>query len=310
MNIKSLQKQIAMNQNAQFEHQAKAAAAALVNILTAITPLFLVVAILGVATVNGYLEYIHYSVVIGSAAWVPGFIFASIRFGSGLGGIHLFKQGETMRGLFFLLVSVGLTFWTSSHAGSMAVSIALSSGQEDNARVLIQTALWVALIGEVMIATYMGAHHSETPATAQRETPETQPYRNGATPPQQVVAQPRATVTTPPQRIGNNGNTTPGINNSATIETGQPQRREIGFRQPERNAVSNSLQAVQPAPAATFRNDGVLLSEQLETARGNLRAYRSKLRAGKGNTETLQRGVTKWESIVADLEAQLQNATE
>lgn len=288
-----------MNQNAQFEHQAKAAAAALVNILTAITPLFLVVAILGVATVNGYLEYLHYSVVIGSAAWVPGMIFASIRFGSGLGGIHLFKSGQTMRGLFFLLVSVGLTFWTSSHAGSMAVSIALSPGQQDNARVLIQTALWVALIGEVMIATYMGAHHSETTETAQRP---------GATIPQQITATPRAPVAPPPQRNGSNGSGSL-LNNSATTET---QRREIGFfqaAQQERNAVANSIPAPQHAPAATFRDDGVLLSEQLEKARNSLRAYRSKLNSGKGNAETLRRGVAKWEAMVADLEAQLQNAT-
>lgn len=300
-----------MSNNQQFEHQAKAAAAALVNILTAITPLFLVVAILGVATVNGYLEYLHYSVVIGSAAWVPGMIFASIRFGSGLGGIHLFKSGRTMPGLFFLVVSITLTFWTSSHAGNMAVSIALSPGQQDNARVLIQTGLWVCLMGELMIAIYMGSHSE----TAQHETSAT--ASNAATPklataPQQVATTPRATVTTPPQRIGNNGSATPGINNSATVETSATQRREIGFfqsAQPDRNAVSNSLQASQPAPAATFRNDGVLLSEQLETARGNLRAYRSKLRSGKGNAATLQRGVAKWESIVADLEAQLQNAT-
>lgn len=293
-----------MNQSTQqFDQQAKAAAAALVNILTAITPLFLVVAILGVATVNGYLEYVHYSVVIGSAAWVPGFIFASIRFGSGLGGIHLFKTGQTMRGLFFLLVSVGLTFWTSSHAGSMAVSIALTPGQEDNARILIQTALWVALIGEVMIATYMGAHHDETaqraPATKPDETAQLSPATAPQRVPQQVTATPRATsIITPPQRNGDE------ISNVAPIAAEQPEteqpRNQIGFRT-HRNAVANNVTPRQRKP----RRNSLTLAEQLEVAKRNVRAQRSKLNRGIGTPETVQLRLDEWSSEVERLKAQL-----
>lgn len=293
-----------MNQSTQqFDQQAKAAAAALVNILTAITPLFLVVAILGVATVNGYLEYVHYSVVIGSAAWVPGFIFASIRFGSGLGGIHLFKTGQTMRGLFFLLVSVGLTFWTSSHAGSMAVSIALTPGQEDNARILIQTALWVALIGEVMIATYMGAHHDETaqraPATKPAETAQLSPATAPQRVPQQVTATPRATsIITPPQRNGDE------ISNVAPIAAEQPEteqpRNRIGFYG-RGNAVANSVTPRQRKP----RRNSLTLAEQLEVAKRNVRAQRSKLNRGIGTPETVQLRLDEWSSEVERLKAQL-----
>ena len=282
----------------QFDQQAKQAAAALVNILTAITPLFLVVAILGVATVNGYLEYLHYDRVIGGYAWVAGAIFASIRFGSGLGGIQMFKGGEPMRGLFFLIVSIGLTFWTSSHAASMAVSIALTQGQEDNARILIQTALWVALIGEIMIATYMGAHHETAqPAVATKAsaTPQLQP----ATVPQQVPATPRATIIPPqPQHNGN------GISNVAAQPDDEPQRNQIGFYH-GRNAVANAVAARQRKP---HRNN-LSTAQQLERARRNAAAQRSKLNRNIGNPETVQRGVEKWENVVAQLEAQLQNAT-
>lgn len=275
----------------QFEHQAKAAASGLVNILTAITPLFLVVAILGVATVNGYLEYVHYSVVIGSAAWVPGFIFASIRFGSGLGGIHLFKQGETMRGLFFLLVSVGLTFWTSSHAGSMAVSIALTSGQEDNARVLIQTALWVALIGEVMIATYMGAHHGET---AQLQ-PAAIPQRNSAT----IV--PQLTATHRNETAQRNGSELRNELQDVAPQFDEPlHRNPIGFHS-QRNAVANGGARRQRTP----RRNNLSLAQQLEIAKRNERAQRSKLNRGIGNPETVQLRYDYWRNEIAQLEAQL-----
>lgn len=294
-------------QHQQFDHQAKAAAAALVNILTAITPLFLVVAILGVATVNGYLEFLHYSVVIGAAAWVPGMIFASIRFGSGLGGIHLFKSGRTMPGLFFLCVSIALTFWTSSHAADMSVSIALTPGQEDNARVLIQTGLWVCLIGELMIAIYMGAHHDETPQrhteTKPEETAQLAPATLGATTPQrvpqQVPATPRATSIIPPaQRNGNE------ISNIAPIAAEQPEaeqpRNQIGFRS-HRTAVANNVTPRQRKP----RRNSLTLAEQLEVAKRNVRAQRSKLNRGIGTPETVQLRLNEWSSEVERLKAQL-----
>ena len=286
------------NDNQTFETQAKAAAAALVNILTAITPVFLIVAILGIATLNGYLEYLHYSAVIGAAAWVPGFIFASIRFGSGLGGIHLFRTGQTMRGLFFLAVSIGLTFWASAHASSMAATIAIAVGQIENAKVMILTGLWVALLGELMIATYMGAHRNEADATAQRNaatTKQEQPAtagRNAAT-----------LVEIPAQRNGATNGNSATFGRNETDATAETQRREIGFRQGGAtpvNPVSNGVSA------RNVKDDGYLVAEELQRAKNNLRAYESKLRNGNGNTETLRAGVQRWSATVAELETKLQ----
>lgn len=278
-----------------FEQQAKDAAAGLVNILTAITPIFLVAAILGVATFNGWLEYIHYFAVIGSLAWIPGFVFAAIRFGSGLGGIHMFKGGETMKGLFFLAISVGLTFWTSAHAPAMAESIAIELDQIGNAEWFIHTCLWVALLGELMIATYMSAHKKD----AQRATRN----RNGATGGNVAGLRDVTNSSATAQRNGNGA-----IYNSATEQRNeQLQRQQIGFRQ--RPATSNRNEAATRQNAVSndvSGDDAYLLQEQLDKARNNLRAYESKLRNGKGNPETLRRGVARWENRVAELEEKLQ----
>lgn len=287
-----------------FEKQAREAAASLVNILTAITPVFLVVTILGIALLNGYLEYLHYFAVIGSAAWVPGFIFASIRFGSGLGGIHLFKSGQIMRGIFFLAVSVGLTFWASAHSASMAQSIAISQLQIENARVLILTGLWVALIGELMIATYMGATQRHS-ATETSETPGRSETQNIAT---LHRSNGEAFATPQPRNVtgGSNGAAWKNATTQHGAQQATEQRGPIGFRRAvseSHSAVSNGVTAAQ---RPTVKEDAQLVAEQLETAKNNLRAFRSKLKNGKGNAETLQAGVQRWETKVTQLETQLQ----
>lgn len=281
------------DQEKTFEQQATAFAGGLVNLLTAVTPVFLIITIVGIATLNGYLEYLHYSKVIGAVAWVPGFIFASIRFGSGLGGIHLFKAGEWIRGGFFVLVSVGLTFWASAHAGSMAESIAVATGQVYNAKVMILTGLWVALLGELMIATYMGRNRNEPQRND--ETPQQPGNRNAPATAQHVVSNGNRNGATQPQH----GNRNDAILNVAEGVATPPQRQQIGFKRNAANAVTNGV-------SAKLQDDSYLVAEELDKARNNLRAYESKLRNGKGNLATLQRGVQRWKQKVATLEQQLQ----
>lgn len=301
-----------------FEVQARDAAAKVINTLTAITPIFLVIVILGIAMFNGWLEYVYYLDVIGQLAFVPGIIFASIRFGSGLGGIHMFRNGEYFRGLFFIVISVGLTFWTSNHAPEMAKSIAAAPAMHSNAEWFIRTALWVSLLGELMIATYMSAKSSaateaETAATQRTTTKKTATWHSGTN------ENPGATLQSTTETSRNGDTQHFGVNGAANpgaTATAQPQR-PIGFyrnEQPQQNVAAQpqQQQQQQDATGATSvsngasSDDGVLVSEQLDKAKNNLRAYRSKLRNGNGNKETLRKGVNKWEARVAELEEKLQ----
>lgn len=78
---------------------------------------------------------------------------------------------------------------------------------------------------------------------------------------------------------------------SATQRNATPQPQPETRRNPVSNGVSD---------------DALLIEAELEKARNNLRAYRSKLRNNQGNPETLRRGVAKWEGVVSALESQLQ----
>ncbi len=138
------------------EQKANEFSQRLVTVTTALTPAFLIISILLLALFNGFLEYLHYAEIIGTwSAILPGLVFAILRFGSGLGGIKMIQNQEAPRGVFFVFVSIGLTAWATSHASEISESIAINSEQLANAKWFVITALWVALLGELMIAAYM-----------------------------------------------------------------------------------------------------------------------------------------------------------
>lgn len=138
------------------EQKANEFSQRLVTVTTALTPAFLIISILLLALFNGFLEYLHYSEIIGTwSAILPGLVFAILRFGSGLGGIKMIQNQEAPRGVFFVFVSIGLTAWATSHASEISESIAINQNQLSNAKWFVITALWVALLGELMIAAYM-----------------------------------------------------------------------------------------------------------------------------------------------------------
>jgi hypothetical protein len=138
------------------EQKANEFSQRLVTVTTALTPAFLIISILLLALFNGFLEYLHYSEIIGTwSAILPGLVFAILRFGSGLGGIKMIQNQEAPRGVFFVFVSIGLTAWATSHASEISESIAINQNQLANAKWFVITALWVALLGELMIAAYM-----------------------------------------------------------------------------------------------------------------------------------------------------------
>lgn len=129
----------------------------LVLFLSSITPIFLILCILTIGIFNGYLETVHYSKVIGGMSWIPGTMFAGLRFASGLGGVKMFMNDDKVRGGIFVFISVMLTIWVSTHAKEIASSITLTDSQYDNALWFVRTSLWTGLLGELMMAAFMTA---------------------------------------------------------------------------------------------------------------------------------------------------------
>jgi len=126
----------------------------LVAMVSATTPAFLIFCIITLGFFNAALEIIHYQKVVGSLAYVAGFVFGSIRFGSGLGGVKMFMAKDIERGILFICVSLAATIWISLHSTSIAESITLPN-QYDNALWFTRTSIWSGLIGEIMLAAYM-----------------------------------------------------------------------------------------------------------------------------------------------------------
>lgn len=129
----------------------------LVLFLSSITPIFLILCILTIGIFNGYLETVHYSKVIGGMSWIPGTMFAGLRFASGLGGVKMFMNEDKVRGGIFVFISVMLTIWVSTHSKEIASSITLTDSQYDNALWFVRTSLWTGLLGELMMAAFMTA---------------------------------------------------------------------------------------------------------------------------------------------------------
>ena len=140
----------------EFEDNSRILSERLVTVMTALTPGLLISCILLLALFNGYLEWLHYRNILGSyAAIIPGIVFTVLRFGSGLGGIHMIMHKDAARGFLFVIVSITLTIWATTHLSEIATSIAQSPDQLSNAKWFTGTALWTALVGEIMIAAYM-----------------------------------------------------------------------------------------------------------------------------------------------------------
>lgn len=72
--------------------------------------------------------------------------------------------------------------------------------------------------------------------------------------------------------------------------------------------AQNNTSATQSSPVANGVGlDYNLVAGQLEKARRNVAAYKSKIRKNEGNQETNRRGLEKWEIRVIELEKQLQD---
>lgn len=144
-----------------FDEQVQEFARGLVNVVTALSPLALILIILGIAGANCYMEYLFQLSVFDSYALLPAILVGGLRFASGMGGISLLKTGRYIVGIFFGTVSVVLTYYTWSHIETIAASIAPDATRQ--AEFTLSMIVWGGLIGEAMIAAFMATTATSTP---------------------------------------------------------------------------------------------------------------------------------------------------
>lgn len=145
-----------MNTNEKtFDQQVEDFTVGLANVVAALSPLALILVILGIAMANAYVEYLYQAAVFGSSAVFPAVLLAGFRFASGMGGITLLKRKKYLPGSFFVAVSLLLTLYTVWHIDLIAATVAPAAA--DQAALTVTVILWGGFVGELMIAGYMGA---------------------------------------------------------------------------------------------------------------------------------------------------------
>lgn len=150
-----------MTKVSNFDQQVQDFAANVVNVVTALSPLALILICLGIAGANCYLEYLFQVSIFGDFALLPAILVGGFRFASGMGGVSLMKTGRYIVGILFALVSLGLTYYTASHIPLIAESIAPNAAQQ--AGMTFRLIVWGGLIGEALIAAYMATTATPTP---------------------------------------------------------------------------------------------------------------------------------------------------
>ncbi len=78
-----------MTKVSNFDEQVQTFAAAVVNVVTALSPLALILICLGIAGANCYLEYLFQLSIFGDFALLPAILVGGFRFASGMGGVAL-----------------------------------------------------------------------------------------------------------------------------------------------------------------------------------------------------------------------------
>lgn len=142
-------------QQNSFEAQVQNFTTGLVSAITALSPLLLILVILGIAGANAYVEFLYQQSIFGAYAIAPACLVAGLRFASGMGGITLIKWAKYLPGIFFVIVSLLLTAYTWWHVDDIAGTIAPTEARAG--AFTISMILWGGFIGELMIAAYMGA---------------------------------------------------------------------------------------------------------------------------------------------------------
>ena len=150
-----------------FERQLENFTHQLVGAITALSPMIMVLIILGIAGTGALIEYKFQEGIWGELAIIPAVLVGGFRFASGMGGINMIKKKRYIVGIAFVIVSLLLTTWASWHSSMIANEIA--PGKIEQAIMTIKVILWSGLVGEIMLAaivwksTDIKDQHTATP---------------------------------------------------------------------------------------------------------------------------------------------------
>lgn len=149
-------------QKIDFDRQVQAFAVQLIGALSALSPVILILAMLGAFAWVGYVDflYFHSTLPAPGLAVLAALFLQSMRFGAALGSVRMFRAGK-IGGILFLAASLLLTYLESAHVIEQAAALA-STPQAVKANVyLIRLAVWASIGLEILTAVLFNSMYAD-----------------------------------------------------------------------------------------------------------------------------------------------------
>lgn len=167
------------NQALDFDRQVQGFAVQLIGALSALSPVIIIIAMLGAFTWIGYMDFLYFNATLPASglAILAAIFLQSMRFGTALGSVRMFKAGK-ISGILFLGASLILTYLESGHVINQAAALAATPDAIKANVYLIKLAVWASIGLEFLVAVLFSAMFAELESSNQGDqVNESEPVR-------------------------------------------------------------------------------------------------------------------------------------
>lgn len=168
-------------QKIDFDRQVQSFAVQLIGALSALAPVIIIASMLGAFAWLGYMDTLYFKSALPSPGLaILGAIFLqSMRFGTALGSVRMFRAGK-IAAVLFLAASLLLTYLESGHVITQAAALA-STPQAIKANVyLIKIAVWASIGLELLVAILFNGMYAEHTQSRESDQADADPYERQA----------------------------------------------------------------------------------------------------------------------------------
>lgn len=154
-------------QNFDFDKQVQNFSLQLISALSALSPIIIILAMLGAFGWLGFMDYLYFEKTLPapSLAVLAAIFLQSMRFGTALGSVRMFRAGK-IAGILFLAASLILTYLESAHVVQVAAMIAPTPEAVAANTWLIRIAVWSSVGLELLVAVLFNSMYKESATEA------------------------------------------------------------------------------------------------------------------------------------------------
>jgi len=157
-------------QKFNFDAQVQTFSLQLISALSALAPIIIIGSMLGAFAWLGFTDYLYFKNTLPTPALavLAAIFLQSMRFGTALGSVRMFRNGK-IAGVLFLAASLLLTYLESAHVIEIAASLGSTPEAKAANTWLIRIAVWASVGLELLVAVLFNSMYAED-ATEGRKT--------------------------------------------------------------------------------------------------------------------------------------------